>query len=59
MGLRDGREMRYRLHFEPMDYEGKDSDEIIKKYFSDGVEPPISKILLIDEDGFVIESKKD
>ena len=46
--------VKYRLYFEPMDYEAKDRDQVIEKYFSDGVEPPISKILLIDEDGFVI-----
>ena len=47
--------MKYRLHFEPFDLEAKDRDEVIKKYFSDEVLPPIGKILLLDEDGFPIK----
>ena len=50
--------MKYRLHFEPMDFEAKDVQDAIKQFFLD-VKPPISKILPIDKDGFVIEGKRD
>ena len=50
--------MRYRLFFGSFDIKAKNREEAITQYYSDGVEPPISKILLIDKAGFVIENKK-
>ena len=50
--------MKYRLFFESLDIKAKNREEAITKYYSDGVEPPISKILLIDKDDFVIKNKK-
>jgi len=46
--------MKYRVYPEPLDIEAKNRDDAIEKYFIDDVLPPICKILLIDEDGFVI-----
>jgi len=47
--------MRYRVHFEPVDYEGNRHD--IESYIA--IYPPsISKILPIDKDGFPIEQIK-
>ena len=51
--------MKYRVFFEPLDLEAKNSHNAMEKYYFDKIEPPISKILLIDKDGFVIESKRD
>jgi len=48
--------VKYRVYPEPLDIEANDRDEAIQKYFIDNVLPPICKILLIDEDGFVIKT---
>ena len=50
--------MRWRVHFEPIDIEGKDMDEAIAK-LDEGLygSPDIRKIFPIDKDGFPVDMK--
>ena len=50
--------MRWRVHFEPIDIEGKDMDDAIRK-LDEGVygSPDIRKIFPIDKDGFPVDMK--
>lgn len=47
--------MKYRLFFHSLDIKARNREEAITKYFLDGIEPPIAKILLIDKAGNVIK----
>jgi len=53
--------MKYRIHFEPMDIEGKDWADArrnLTQLQNTGVHIAVNKIILIDEHGFPIEQPK-
>lgn len=54
--------MRYRIHFEPIDVEAIDRDHALESvgivYTAQEEEVTVSRVILIDEDGFPINLEK-
>ena len=53
--------MKYRIHFEPVDIEGKDWTDVrhqLTRLQNAGMHIAVNKIISIDKDGFPIEQPK-